>query len=446
MRRMAFKPRPVLHFTPETGWMNDPNGLVYFHDKYHLFYQYHPDSLFWGRPMHWGHAVSEDLLHWRHLPVALEADELGDIFSGSAVVDIGNTSGLGRKGEPMVLFYTYDDGQREGQALAWSEDGCSFTKYPGNPILPFETGDFRDPKVFRFGESWRMVISRGDRVLFYGSENLLDWRKAGEFSGIPLPGVWECPDLFPLPKAGGEKWVLVVSMGMPRELGRRPVYLIGSFDGAAFTPEGNLHYLDEGPEQYASVTWFDRPEGEKRMLGWAWDGDCGDAFPTAPYKGQMGSPLSLCLMDTASGMRLGRRFCEQLILAATDSFSLPASGLPKGPWALEAEGETPFTLSLCSEAGDCFTFGWEGDRLFIDRSGLPALPGKPAYNRRWEAKRVETGPLYLRALVDHSMFELLGDNGALLFTAALFPRKPFTRVSVTGKPRCCGILFEESDR
>lgn len=443
---MTFQPRPIFHFTPESGWMNDPNGLVYFRGEYHLFYQYHPAELAWGRPLHWGHAVSEDLLHWQHLPVALEADERGDIFSGSAVVDVGNTSGLGKQGDPMVLLYTYDGQDGEGQALAWSEDGRTFTKYPGNPILPFERGDFRDPKVFRFGEGWRMVVSMGTGVRFYASENLLDWRPVGTFSEMPLSGVWECPDLFPLPKSVGEKWVLIISMGVPREQGRRPVYCIGAFDGETFTPEGDWMNLDEGPEQYASVTWFDRPEGEKRILGWAWDGVCGYAFPTAPYKGQMSAPLSLCLLDTASGLRLGRRFCEQLIQSAEDTFSLPAAGLPRGPWAVEAEGETPFSLTLSNDAGDSFSFGWEGNRLFIDRSGLPALPEKEGYNRRWEAVRAETGPLYLRALVDHSMFELLGDNGALVFTAALFPREPFTRASVTGSPRCCGILFAESDR
>ncbi|MDG2450313.1 MAG: glycoside hydrolase family 32 protein [Saprospiraceae bacterium] len=245
------KHRPQFHFSPEENWMNDPNGMVYYEGEYHLFYQHYPDSSVWG-PMHWGHAVSADLVHWEHLPIALYPDELGYIFSGSAVIDWKNTSGFGDGvTPPMIAIFTYHNSEREKagaddyqtQGIAYSTDkGRTWTKYKGNPVIPNPgVRDFRDPKVFWHLESekWVMTVAALDRVQFYGSENLKDWVFLSEF-GADIgshDGVWECPDLFPIiDEKGDTKWVLLLNMNPGNPNGGSGLqYFIGGFDGNKFT-------------------------------------------------------------------------------------------------------------------------------------------------------------------------------------------------------------------
>ena len=218
--------RPQFHFSPPQMWMNDPNGMVFYDGEYHLFYQNNPDSTVWG-PMHWGHAVSKDLVHWENLPIALYPDSLGFIFSGSAVVDWKNTTGLGETSQPpLVAIFTYHNpvqGKSDGvsfqsQAIAYSTDkGRSWQKYSGNPVLPNPgERDFRDPKVFWYETTsqWKMVLAVKDRIFIYSSPDLKVWHKESEFgdqSGAH-EGVWECPDLFPLSINSKEKWVMLVSL------------------------------------------------------------------------------------------------------------------------------------------------------------------------------------------------------------------------------------------
>ena len=221
--------RPTFHFTPPEKWMNDPNGMVYYAGEYHLFYQYYPDSTVWG-PMHWGHAISKDLVTWEHLPIALYPDELGYMFSGSAVIDWKNTSGFGKDGQPpMIAIFTHHEpkGAASGtsktfqyQSIAYSNDkGRTWTKYAGNPVVPNPgIKDFRDPKVIwdDATDQWVMVFAAWDHVKFYGSPNLKDWTHLSDFGKEwgTHAGVWECPDLFPLiVKGKGEKkWVLLQSL------------------------------------------------------------------------------------------------------------------------------------------------------------------------------------------------------------------------------------------
>ncbi|MBL0083657.1 MAG: glycoside hydrolase family 32 protein [Saprospiraceae bacterium] len=199
---VAEKWRPAYHFTPDSMWMNDPNGLVYTDGIYHLFYQFYPDSNVWG-PMHWGHATSTDLVSWEHQPIALYPDSLGYIFSGSAVVDTGNTAGFGKNA--MVAMFTHHNDKMEMagsnvfqyQSLAYSTDGGkTFTKYAGNPVVKNPgIRDFRDPKVSWYapGQHWVMVLAAYDRAKFYTSADLKNWTESGEFG---LPGderLWECP-------------------------------------------------------------------------------------------------------------------------------------------------------------------------------------------------------------------------------------------------------------
>ncbi|MCB0636800.1 MAG: glycoside hydrolase family 32 protein [Lewinella sp.] len=293
--------RPQFHFSPPVQWMNDPNGMVYYEGEYHLFYQHYPDSTIWG-PMHWGHAVSTDLVHWEHLPIALYPDSLGYIFSGSAVVDWNNTSGLGQDGQPpLVAIFTHHDpvGEKSGandfqyQSLAFSNDkGRTWTKYDGNPVVPNPgIRDFRDPKVIWHEDSqqWIMVFAAWDHVKFYGSPNLLDWTHLSDFGREwgTHAGVWECPDLFPMPVEGSdeEQWVLLVSInpGSPNG-GSGTQYFVGQFDGERFL-------LDDGFQAQLGAVPAYHPEGTvfadfENGYGEGWAAN-GPAFGEGPARGAL---------------------------------------------------------------------------------------------------------------------------------------------------------------
>jgi levanase/fructan beta-fructosidase len=304
------KYRPQYHFTPEKNWMNDPNGLVYYGGEYHLFYQYNPNGKEWGF-MHWGHAVSKDLIRWEHLPVAINPDEdskdknHATAFSGSAVVDENNIAGL-QQGEEktLLVFYTsFECGQR----LAYSNDkGRTWHKYAKNPLIPFVKDDARDPKVFFHAPSgkWVMVLYRrpdGDEaqqgISVFTSLNLINWELQSHIAGY-----YECPDLFELPLDGDKgksKWVL---------LGGSGEYRVGSFDGKQFSPETPMKTLDYGKNFYATQTWSNHPEGKVVQIAWMRGGE----YPDMPFNGQMTFPCELSLRTTQSGPTLCRKPIEAI--------------------------------------------------------------------------------------------------------------------------------------
>ena len=252
--------RPQFHFTPAKNWMNDPNGLVYYKGEYHLFYQHNPFGNTWGH-MSWGHAVSRDLVHWEHLPVAIPEEGDEAIFSGSAVVDHRNTTGFGTRRNPaMVAIYTsaYPDDQE--QSLAYSTDrGRTWTKYEGNPVLDDPDREFRDPKVFWYepADEWRMVVVKAvqRKVAIYRSDDLKEWEHLSDFGPAnAVGGVWECPDLFPLPidgKRKRQKWVMIVSLN-PGAIagGSGTQYFVGDFDGTTFTADNVQDYAPPAGEVY----------------------------------------------------------------------------------------------------------------------------------------------------------------------------------------------------
>lgn len=304
---MAFKEkyRPQLHFTPEKNWINDPNGLVYYEGEYHLFYQYNPHGND-HRNMHWGHAVSTDLCHWEELGVALAPDGLGTIFSGSAVADINNTSGLFENGSGgLVAIFTHD-GENQQQSIAFSEDnGRTWSKYDGNPVIPnTEIRDFRDPKVFWHNDSkkWVMSLACGDHIQFYASENLIDWVYLSSF-GEEYPsheGVWECPDLFCLPveNDNSTQWVLIVSINAGGPNGGSAVYYFtGNFDGQTFhpneKPEDELNWADTGKDFYAAVTWSNTEN--TYWVGWMNNWQYAGSVPVSPWRSSMSLVRQLSL-------------------------------------------------------------------------------------------------------------------------------------------------------
>jgi fructan beta-fructosidase len=305
--------RPQIHFSPKEKWMNDPNGMLFFNNHYHLFYQYYPDSTVWG-PMHWGHATSKDLVHWEHQRIALYPDCLGYIFSGSAVADINNTSGFGQDGKvPLVAIFTHHDpkGEREGridyqyQSIAYSlDEGKTWTKYAHNPVLKNPgIKDFRDPKVMWYdeGKKWIMTLATLDRITFYSSKDLKNWTKESEFGKEvgAHGGVWECPDLFTLNYQGKNIWVLLVSInpGGPNG-GSATQYFTGEFNGKTFTPfKTDTSWIDYGPDNYAGVTWTNTGE-RKIFLGWISNWMYATAVPTEKWRSAMTVPRDLSIQKT----------------------------------------------------------------------------------------------------------------------------------------------------
>ena len=288
--------RPQLHFTTRRGWNNDPNGMVYYQGEYHLFYQHNPYEINWGN-MTWGHAISKDLLHWEELPIVIEPDELGTIFSGSAVIDYNNTSGFKHGSEnPLVAIYTADMwDSKQQQCIAYSLDkGRSFTKYEGNPVIPaqrrFDSGHERDPKVFWYepGKHWVMVMHDALNYSIYNSKNLRVW----EYQSSVEAGFWECPELFELAVDGNEdhkKWVIYGVMG---------TYLIGDFDGKRFTPETEMLRYNVGG-MTAAQTFNDEPNGRRLQIGWGHA-----SFPDMPFKQTFTMVQEFKLKTTSNGVRL----------------------------------------------------------------------------------------------------------------------------------------------
>lgn len=453
--------RPVFHFTPPSMWMNDPNGLIWENGRYHFFYQYYPGGTSWG-PMHWGHATSVDFIHWVHQPVALAPDPLGAVFSGSAVCDCDNTSGLGVSGKaPLVALYT-SHGQYEQQSMAWSLDGIHFTPYEGNPVIPNEQlPDFRDPKVFwnPVKNGWGMVLAAGDRACFYGSQDLIHWEKTGEFGpeGNHAPGVWECPDLFPLKTPEGEeKWVLLVSMGGREHCGEPgdTQYFLGIFDGDTFIctdPFGKPEYIDVGRDNYAGVTFYNTRE--RILMAWASNWAYAGALPTGDFRGQATLPRKLSLCRTPiGGLRLG---CEPMAIG--EFFGAPvslkqAALLPGETFCLEIEGEGPCAVTLKNGLGEQLVLGVDAEnRLFVDRTqaGIQDFSAEfrePCFTHMAQ-KRFYDGPFRLEILFDVSVVEAFMDQGTRTATSLVYPSVPYDTVTVEG---CSGKLYpisiERKDR
>lgn len=288
--------RPQFHFTTRRGWINDPNGLIYYEGEYHLFYQHNPYEREWEN-MTWGHAVSRDLIHWEELTPVLHPDELGTIFSGSAVIDYQNTAGFNKKGKPaLIAAYTVDNPDRQRQCIAYSLDcGRSFTKYEGNPVIDskekWDSKDTRDPKVFWYapGKHWVMVLNERDGHSIYNSSDLKNWEYQSHVTGF-----WECPELFELPVDGDKnhtKWVMYGASG---------TYMLGTFDGKKFTPEAGKYYYNKG-SMYAAQTYSNIPEEDGRRIQIGWGRISHEGMP---FTGMMLLPTELTLRSTSKGIRL----------------------------------------------------------------------------------------------------------------------------------------------
>jgi fructan beta-fructosidase len=439
--------RPRYHFTPRRGWMNDPNGLVWFDGEYHLFFQHE-----W--PRGWGHAISRNLVSWTELPLALAPDERGHIWSGSVVVDRRNTSGLFPNGAGLVALFTHwRDGHQE-QSLAYSHDrGRTWIRYPANPVIANPgLADFRDPKVFWYepGGSWVLVLAAGDRVQFYRSTDLQRWEVLSAFAGLPgeAPGVWECPDLVALPvegQPGRQVWTLHLSKNGPD--GSWMQYYIGDFDGAAFRAEA-LARTDGGRDFYAAITWSDLPDPDRRLwIGWLNNWKYAHRLPTAPWQGAMSIPRDLLLRETPAGLRLVQRPAPELrqlrrpgirlasLRIGTTPRALPEP--PSGAYELLAvlrpgnAGEVGVRVRAGGGQGTTIGYRPAAGTLFLDRRRSGAVDFAPGFADVSEIPlALADGTLRLHIFVDRSTIEVFADDGAATLSALVFPAAHCNRIEL----------------
>lgn len=315
---VSFDPavRPRDHFTPARGWLNDPNGLVLHEGEYHLFFQHLPDDIVHG-PMSWGHAVSDDLVNWSELPVAMSATDTEHVWSGSVVHDGANTSGLGVGGVgPLVALWTAFDpaGGMQRQSLSWSVDrGRTWTAYAANPVLDIGSDAFRDPKLLRDGEGWLMVLVLANerKVEIYRSADLVHWEHASSFGPAGFTeGVWECPDLLRVPIEGTDETavVLLVSVvtGAPNG-GSGVQYFVGELCDTEFRPIQAARWVDHGADFYAAVSYADTPDPEPLVQGWMSNWRYADRVPATTYRGAMTLVRRLSLRKRSGELVLVQR-------------------------------------------------------------------------------------------------------------------------------------------
>lgn len=317
--------RPQFHFTSRRGWLNDPNGLVYFNGEYNLFYQHNPYGWSWGN-MSWGHAVSKDLVHWKELPVALYPDKHGAIWSGSAVVDWDNTAGFQTGKDPALVAVFTSSGKPFTQGIAYSNDGGrTWTKYVHNPVLGHIVGENRDPKVVWYApeKKWVMALYlEGHTYALLSSPDLKHWQKLSEFS---LPGDAECPNLFEISLDGdthNKRWVFYGASG---------IYVVGNFDGQKFTPETRPRRLENGNCWYASQVYSDIPAGDGRTILIPWGRlPNGEIFRGMPFNQMMGLPVQLTLHSTSSGPELAVKPVRELKSLRQRTYEIKPQLLKRG--------------------------------------------------------------------------------------------------------------------
>jgi len=448
--------RSQYHFTPASGWMNDPNGMVFYEGEYHLFYQHYPDSTVWG-PMHWGHAVSKDMIHWEHLPIALYPDEHGMIFSGSAVVDWNNTSGLGTaQTPPLVAIYTYHlmEGEKAGrndfqtQGIAYSTDkGRTWTKYENNPVLANPgIRDFRDPKVSwnEASKQWVMALAVQDHIEFFGSPDLKHWSKLSEFGKTigAHGGVWECPDLFPLKdEQGTTKWVLFVSMnpGGPQG-GSATQYFVGDFDGKNFTPQDTTtRWIDYGADNYAGVTWSDVPasDGRRLFIGWMSNWQYANLVPTQAWRSATTLPREVTMIKTTEGYELKFKPVGELEKIQWDKKKVAGSVALESPLSLVSfdlkEDEKAFFVTLYNGADEHVKISFQQGFLTVDRT----MAGVSGFSEVFAAEhKMDLGKIYVnqvKVYVDLASIEIFINDGERVMTEVVFPTTPYTYVKVEKK-------------
>jgi len=471
--------RPNFHFTPQKGWMNDPNGMFYYEGYYHLYFQHYPDDNVWG-PMHWGHAISTDLVNWKEMPIALYPDSLGYIFSGSAIVDLNNTSGFGSADNPPIIaMFTYHDAkaEKEGkefyqtQGLAYSlNQGLTWTKYANNPVIDNPgIRDFRDPKLLwdEKHKQWLMVLAAGDKAMFYSSENLKKWKLLSTFGENvgSHEGVWECPDFFPIKAENTQtvKWVLIQSVGSSGPNGGSATqYFVGDFDGKTFVLDEGFQndlksnkalWIDYGKDNYAGVTWSNIPDGRKLFIGWMSNWQYAKQVPTYAWRSSMTIPRELKLIQKGKSYRLNSLPIKELDEFVSNSIGRDNLSIQDETVIVDKtvidltkadiRFEIPqlkadvYTFILSNSKGEKIRFGLNNieNYFFIDRKNS----GKIEFSEKF-ADSISKIPLEgrlrnlnVRILVDKTSVEIFYNQGEFVMTELFFPNAPFDAFTIKAK-------------
>lgn len=454
------KYRPKFHFTPEANWMNDPNGLVYSKGFYHLFYQYYPDGTVWG-PMHWGHAKSKDLLKWEHMPIALFPDELGYIFSGSAVIDKDNTAGFGKGA--MIAIFTYHDPvkEKEGridyqtQGIAYSlDEGVTWVKYANNPVINNPgIRDFRDPKVIwnEDKKMWQLILVAKDHVQIYDSKNLKQWGKISEFRFVDNPplGVWECPDLFKLKINGTdkEKWVLIVSHGgeSAPNGGSGTRYFVGDYDGTTFTTDQKeSQWIDYGTDNYAGVTYNNTPDQKRIFIGWMSNWNYANETPTKKWRSAMTLPRELKLIQKNGKYLVKSEIIENFETITTEVLKEEIIGdfpnnfkyqnLQQSKISFKAKSYNKLVVTLSNSNEDKYFISYDKKTgiFSIDRS----QSGNVNFNNNFKNSSFQTinigreDELDLDIILDASSIEIFINQGQYVMTTQIFPTSNITTFKI----------------
>lgn len=452
--------RPVYHHTPAYGWMNDPNGMFYKDGVYHLYFQYNPYGSVWGN-MHWGHSTSSDLMHWKFEGSAIVPDAWGAIFSGSCVVDHENTAGFGKGA--VVAFYTSAKstpwGDVQSQSMAYSLDnGKTFTKYEGNPILTSSERDFRDPKVFWYapGKHWVMMLAVGQHMEIYSSVNLKDWKKESEFGAMQGAhgGVWECPDLVEIPVEGTrqKKWVLICNLNPGGPFGGSAAqYFVGSFDGKTFVNESPTltKWMDWGKDNYATVTWNNAPDGRCVALGWMSNWQYANNVPTRQYRSANTIARDLTLYRVGEELYLKSTPSPEVKKARGEKVSKPSFNVAgeyevasllddnKGAYEVELviqnQGASKIAFCLLNEKGEKVSMHYDlARRQFVmDRSESGTVDFSKDFPAVTVAPADTDKELTLRLFVDRSSIEAFGEDGKFVMTNLVFPSLPYNKMRFT---------------
>ena len=449
--------RPLYHHTPAYGWMNDPNGMFYKNGVYHLYFQYNPYGSVWGN-MHWGHSTSTDLMHWKFEGCAIVPDAWGAIFSGSCVVDHENTAGFGK--EAVVAFYTSAKstpwGDIQMQSMAYSLDnGKTFTKYEGNPILTSSEKDFRDPKVFWYapGKHWVMILAVGQHMEIYSSVNLKEWKKESEFGAMQGAhgGVWECPDLVEIPVEGTreKKWVLICNLNPGGPFGGSAAqYFVGSFDGKKFVNESptQTKWMDWGKDNYATVTWNNAPDGRCIALGWMSNWQYANNVPTRQYRSANTLARDLTLYREGQELYLKSTPSSEVKKARGKKVSIPSfkvsekhemvnlfeekQGAYEVEIVIQNAGASKIAFCLLNDKGEKVSMYYDLNRkqFVMDRSESGTVDFSKDFPAVTVAPVNVDKELTLRLFVDRSSIEAFGEDGKFVMTNLVFPSQPYVKM------------------
>lgn len=431
--------RPLYHHTPAYGWMNDPNGMFFKDGVWHLYFQHNPYGSQWEN-MTWGHSTSTDLKHWTFQGDPVQPDAWGSIFSGSSVVDKNNTAGFGENA--IVALYT-SAGENQTQSMAYSTDnGKTFTKYDGNPIITSNVPDFRDPHMFWNEDikKWNMILAAGQQMNIYSSDNLKDWKFESSFGAEygSHGGVWECPDLMKMKVRGTdkEKWMLVcnINPGGPSG-GSATQYFVGDFDGHKFTCESKpevTKWMDYGKDHYATVTFDNAPNGRHVALAWMSNWQYANQVPTLQYRSANSIPRDLGLFEYKGNTYCSVTPSEEITAARSKK---PSKSLSEAcEMVVNLKGDATITLSNSKGEKVVMTYKAKDETFSMDRT----LSGKTDFSSDFAA--ITTAPVYgkmnkLRIFIDKSSIEVFDNDGKMAMTNLVFPTKPYDKVTIKGKTK-----------